>query len=570
MTRKRRHSRALAWAPRLTLLIFLGPIFLGLLGTLAPAFGLMPAFGGRNFSLDPFVTLFDWPGISRATMLSIKVGVLSTLVSLAIAVLVIAGFYETRLFAVLQRGLAPLLSLPHAAAAFALAFMLAPSGWIARALSPWLTGWARPPDLLIVQDPAGLSLTLGLVAKEVPFLMLMVLAALPQARPAEKLRVARTLGYAPIWAWLLVVFPSVYRQIRLPVYAVLAYSMSVVDVAVILGPNTPPTLAVQVLSWMHDPDLSLRFPAAAGASLQLGLVVAAIAAWRMAEWLLARLGSRVALRGWRGAPALETALRLLSLTAGGALVVLLLAGLVALGLWSVAALWPFPNLLPDAMTLRSWERAGPDLGPSIWNTVVIATSSTLIALSLTISCLEAEHRGEGLWTARALSLLYLPLVIPQIAFLAGLQSFALSLGFDGGLAAVVLAHCVFVLPYVFLVLAPAWRAWDARFETVARALGADQRTVLFMVRLPMLLRPVLAAAAVGFAVSIGQYLPTVLIGAGRVTTLTTEAVALASGGDRRVIGVFAIVLTATALLPFFAATYAPNFIWRNRAGLRHG
>ena len=66
-------------------------------------------------------------------------------------------------------------------------------------------------------------------------------------------------------------------------------------------------------------------------------------------------------------------------------------------------------------------------------------------------------------------------------------------------------------------------------------------TTLLRVRMPMLLRAILTAAAVGFAVSVGLYLPTLLIGAGRLTTITTEAVALASGGNRRVIGVYAFL-----------------------------
>ena len=41
------------------------------------------------------------------------------------------------------------------------------------------------------------------------------------------------------------------------------------------------------------------------------------------------------------------------------------------------------------------------------------------------------------------------------------------------------------------------------------------------------------AGAVGFAVSAGLYLPTLFAGGGRFVTLTTEAVTLASGGDRR-------------------------------------
>jgi putative thiamine transport system permease protein len=43
----------------------------------------------------------------------------------------------------------------------------------------------------------------------------------------------------------------------------------------------------------------------------------------------------------------------------------------------------------------------------------------------------------------------------------------------------------------------------------------------------------LAALAVGFAVSVAQYLPTLFVGAGRFNTVTTEAVTLASGGQRR-------------------------------------
>jgi putative thiamine transport system permease protein len=172
-------------------------------------------------------------------------------------------------------------------------------------------------------------------------------------------------------------------------------------------------------------------------------------------------------------------------------------------------------------------------------------------------------------TQRGLWLLYLPLLVPQTAFLPGLQTLLLNMGADIGRLPVIFAHLVFVLPYVFLSLGDPWRSWDNRNATVAAALGATPWTVFWRVRLPMLLRPALTAAAVGAAVSVGQYLPTLLIGGGRVATLTTEAVALASGGDRRAIGVYGLMQTLAALLPFAAALILPPFIWRNRRGL-HG
>jgi putative thiamine transport system permease protein len=548
----------------------LGPVLAGLLGTLAPALGYMPALGGADLSLDAFGTLFAWPGLPRAVGLSLGVGFASTVISLSIVVLICAGWAGTRTFGMVERLLSPLLSVPHAAAAFGLAFLIAPSGWIARGVSPWATGWEQPPDLLILQDPAGLSLIFGLITKEVPFLMLMTLAALSQAHPGKSLRVAQALGYARVTGWLKAVFPLVYRQIRLPVYAVLAFSMSVVDVAIILGPNTPPTLAVQVVRWMNDPDLGLRFQAAAGAVLQLGLVVLGIGLLRGLEWGVAALGRRWIACGARGMRGVEHAIRGFALVFGAALTLAVIAGLAGQLVWSFAGLWQFPDLMPDGFTLRNWERHGVRLADPLSETLVIAATATGLALLLTLACLEAEHRHGLRPATRALWLLYLPLIVPQVAFLAGFQTLSISTGVDGGRMAVTAAHLVFVLPYVFLALSDPWRAWDRRQDTIARALGAGPDRVLWAVRLPMLLRPVLTAAAVGFAVSVGQYLPTLLVGAGRVTTLTTEAVALASGGDRRVIGVYALAQTAAAFAPFALAVMLPRLVWRNRKGLLNG
>jgi putative thiamine transport system permease protein len=84
----------------------------------------------------------------------------------------------------------------------------------------------------------------------------------------------------------------------------------------------------------------------------------------------------------------------------------------------------------------------------------------------------------------------------------------------------------------------------------------------------MLLRPILVAGAVGFAVSVGLYLPTLFAGAGRVDTLTTEAVALASGADRRAIGVYALAQMTLPFLAFALAAIIPASLYRNRKGLR--
>jgi putative thiamine transport system permease protein len=549
--------------PLLTALVLSGPVLLGLVGTVLPALGLGPLGTG---AAEPWREATGWPGLPRAMALSLSTGLLSTLGALTVATLVLAGWHGTRAFAWLERLLSPLLAVPHAAAALGLAFLIAPSGWVAR-LPALALGWDVPPDLLILQDPLGLALTAGLIAKELPFLLLMMLAALPQSDPARRLAVARGLGRGRVAGWLGAVFPGVYAQVRLPVLVVLVYGMTNVDVATILGPNTPPTLSVQVTRWMVDPDLARRATAAAAALIQLGLVLAALGLWRAGERALAAAGRAWI---WRGAPLPERVARGAGLALGVASAAAVLLGIAALALWSVAAGWRFPDLAPDALTLRSWGRFGPEMAAVAADTLLLAAAATALSLLLVIGCLEAEHRFGLTVGQRALWLLYLPLLIPQVAFLPGIVTATAGFGAGHGWPLVLAGHVIFVLPYVFLSLSGPFRAWDGRLARVGAGLGASPDQVLWRLRLPMLAGPLLTAAAVGMAVSVGQYLPTLLLGGGRVATLATEAVALAAGGDRRAIGVWGLGQTVAAFLPFALALAVPALIWRDRRGLRGG
>ncbi|MEM8850481.1 MAG: ABC transporter permease [Pseudomonadota bacterium] len=549
--------------PLLTALVLAGPVFLGLAGAVLPAFGLGPT--GMGLSLDAVRAALDWPGLPRALTVSVSSGVLSTLGALTIAALIMAGWHGTPVFAALERALSPLLAVPHAAAALGLAFLIAPSGWLLR-LPAQALGWDVPPDLLILQDPLGLSLTAGLIAKELPFLLLMMMAAQTQL-PQGRHRVARSLGQGRVAAWLKAVFPGLYAQIRLPVLVVLVYGMTNVDVAIILGPNTPPTLSVQVTRWMLDPDLARRATAAAGALVQFAAVLVILGLWLGAERLVAALGRRWVWSG-RGVP--ERAARGTGLVLAALSALAILAGIAALAVWSVAARWAFPDLGPESLTLRSWSRFGPDMVDVAFDTILIAAAATLVSLTLVLGCLEAEHRFGLSAGQRALWLLYLPLLVPQVAFLPGLQLLPAMLDTGNEWSVVLLGHIVFVLPYVFLSLSGPFRAWDPRYAHVAAGLGAPPDRVLWRLRAPMLLAPILTATAVGMAVSVGQYLPTLLLGGGRVSTLATEAVALAAGGDRRAIGVWGLGQAAAAFLPFALALLIPALVFRNRRGLRHG
>lgn len=520
------------------LLLVLGPTAAGLAGTLLPAFGWLPALGRETFSLEPWRELAATPGLPRALLLALVSGVGSTLLALALAVAIAAALHGRPGERRLRLLLPVLLAVPHAAAAVGFAFLVAPSGFLARLAAPVL-GLERPPDLATVQDPWAIALTLALALREAPFLLFVILAAADRPGLDHRLAAARTLGRSRVAAWLEVVLPALWPALRLPVLAVLAYGLSAVDMALVLGPTAPPPLAVLVLRWMSDPDLDRRFVGSAAALLVLALTLALVLLGRLAERLLAR--------PFRIPPLFAHAVDLLGRTGAVIVPASALAGLALLTAWSFAASWRFPALLPTGPDLSASRAALPLLGPVALATTGLALASLALALPATIAALEAPGRG------RASALLWLPLLLPQVGFVFGLQVLFVRLGLAEHALGLVLAHLVMVLPYLWLVLRGPWQRFDPRLRAAARCLGCGPVATLRRVVLPVLLRPILAASAIGFSVSVAQYLLTLAVGGGRFPTLATETMALVAGGDRRRIGVAALLL---AFLPLLATALA--------------
>lgn len=534
------------WVAALPVLLVLGvflPVVPGLWWAFEPA---AHAAAWQAFWADP-----QWPQAARASAVSALLG---TLLAAALALVITRWHYPGATWQRIQARLPALLAMPHTAFAVGLFFLIAPAGWLTRPLAAVL-GWDAPPDWATVQDPWGLSLALALGLKESWFLLWATLGVLGEQDIQRQLLAARMLGYRPGRAWRLVVWPQVLPRLKWPVLAAWAYGWSVVDMAWVLGPNTPPTLAVLVWQWLTDPAPHMQAQGAAGALVLLGLfAVTSAAALGLLQALLRWQGYPNGHRGHaptRLAAAVGRALPQVVLGSGGAVV-------VALAVWSVAGPWFYPALWPQQLTLAGWLQA--DTTPLL-NTFTVAAASGLFATTAAVAWLEWGPQRFTPW-------LYLPLLLPMLPLAAGQYSALVQWQQDGLWWAVVWAHLLWVLPYTLLMLAGPYRAFDPRLSLTARALGLSNWAVCWRVKWPLLLRPLLAALAVGFAVSVAQYLPTLFAGAGRWATVTTEAVALSAGGNRRVLATQALLQVLLPLLVFGLAAAVPRALARHRKGWR--
>jgi len=165
-------------------------------------------------------------------------------------------------------------------------------------------------------------------------------------------------------------------------------------------------------------------------------------------------------------------------------------------------------------------------------------------------------------------MIYLPLLVPQTAFLFGLQILLIMLKVDGVFISILWAHCLFVFPYIMLSLSEQWRQFDIRYDQCAMVLGTDRWGRFWRVKLPILGVPILISFAIGFAVSAALYLPTIFAGLGRFQTLTTEAVLLASAAGRQTLGAAAFMQMLLPLTIFIVAEGLARVRYRRFSAFR--
>lgn len=331
-------STWLSWLTALPVLLVLGSVVPGLFSTVQHA-----------FDTSVWQALFNdaqWPKALQITLIS---SVFSTLLACLLAGVVVMVHYPSVAWKKWQSRLPLLLALPHAGFAIGLFFLLAPSGWLGRAIAPFL-GWSYPPDWQSVQDPWGLSLALGLAIKESWFLLWMLVAVLGEKEVSRQLVIGRTLGYNRWQVWLHILWPQLLPRLQWPVLAVFAYSLSVVDMALVLGPGNPPTLAVLAWRWLTEPDPALQARGSAASLVLVGLLLLFILLskllvyWLQHPWRYPK-GNRMAVvpKVWQGIARLPLLMN--AVYVGYAI-------LIVLVLWSLAETWFFPAFMPQALILQ--------------------------------------------------------------------------------------------------------------------------------------------------------------------------------------------------------------------------
>ncbi len=492
-----------------------------------------------------WTALLAHPQVWPALILSLWTGTAALIASLAGAILVLVSLQGRRSIPA-SAGWA--LAIPHLAFAIGFGFLIMPSGLIARLF------YATPPDWVTVSDPMGWTLIASLVLKETPFLIWIGSALLPRPGTAGQWRTARSLGHGNGSIWLRVVLPQLLPRLAWPAIAVWVYGATVVDMALVLGPTEPPTLAVLVWSDLNDADALANSRGAAGALLlSLTLFFAGAAAYLLVA------ASRPMLRRFLCAgPTRWKAPRIPGFLLTLLFAVIYAGVIVMLGVLSISGHWPFPLVFPQSYSLDAVKQLAFDVRP-LATSLGLAFLTAITALTLAVLWLECvAGRFDRTVTLACVAALGLPALL----IAAGQYQAFLRAGLTGTLTGLFLVHLTAGFAYVFIVLRAPFRAFDPRLRSAAYGLSSSGWHFWLKVKAPMLRAALWQAGAIGFAVSMGQFVAAQLIAAGRHTTLPMEAVTLSSGGNRSVTAAYALAMALPPALVFTIASLAGRPRWR--------
>jgi spermidine/putrescine transport system permease protein len=155
------------------------------------------------------------------------------------------------------------------------------------------------------------------------------------------------------------------------------------------------------------------------------------------------------------------------------------------------------------------------------------------------------------------SLLYIPLVTPEIVVGISLLVLFAAMGVRLGIATIVIAHIAFSISFGTVVVQARLAGMDTHLEEAAMTLGAGPWRSFRRVTLPLIMPGVVAGALLAFTLSFDDYVITSFVAGSGSSTLPVVIYGMVRRNiDPTVNAVSTVVLVVTTILIYISDRYA--------------
>jgi len=194
------------------------------------------------------------------------------------------------------------------------------------------------------------------------------------------------------------------------------------------------------------------------------------------------------------------------------------------------------------------ERRSP-LVESLNNSLIIAGFTTIFSVILGTAGAWLLYRFRYPALRSISTLIFLPMIIPEIIMGISLLIFFKTVDLDLGFATVIIAHVTFCFPFVLIAVQARLAGLDPSLEEAAMDLGATPLKAFFHVMVPYLLPAIVSGALMAFTLSMDEMIVTYFTRGPTSETLPIKVYGMAKVGLNPILNTISTVfILGTALL----------------------
>ena len=224
------------------------------------------------------------------------------------------------------------------------------------------------------------------------------------------------------------------------------------------------------------------------------------------------------------------------------------------------------NYVWEEFTLDNWAHWNAVLGiqDAIITSLEVGLLATVVATALGTLIAMALVRHHFVGRGATNVLVFLPMSTPEIVLGASLLTLFLNTTavFQLGFWTIFIAHVMFIVSFIVVTVKARLIGFDRHLEEAAMDLGANELTTFRKVTLPLIAPAMLAAALLGFALSIDDFVITYLNAGG------TQTFPVFVWGAARVSVPPQVNVVASAIFIVAITLALGNVIWQYRGAKR--
>ncbi|MCD7818846.1 MAG: ABC transporter permease [Lachnospiraceae bacterium] len=204
----------------------------------------------------------------------------------------------------------------------------------------------------------------------------------------------------------------------------------------------------------------------------------------------------------------------------------------------------------EGFTLKWYQEllGDEDLIEALGNSLILGFTSCAIAAVIgtlgAIGMVRVNFKSKGMIEY----LSTIPIMVPEIILGMAFLAFFSLLNLPFGMVTLVIAHCSFAIPYVFMMVRARLVGIDKSLEEAARDLGASPVRTFWDITLPLIMPAVLSGCLLAFAMSFDDVVISIFVNGATLSTLPIKVYTQIKTGVTSEINALCTVILAVVIL----------------------